>query len=102
MQYRKLRIDYVDDCVPNEGGYFCQVYRESDEAQIDEFCTHPDELVGIADPEDFMPTVWIWSAICPNPARQRMWTRAELMRFPVTVEWRTILRRKDPTGVAEA
>ena len=27
MQYRKLRIDYVDDCGPNEGGYFCQVYR---------------------------------------------------------------------------
>lgn len=30
------------------------MYRESDEAQIDEFCIHPDELVGIADPEDFI------------------------------------------------
>ena len=54
MQYRKLRIDYVDDCGPTEGGYFCQVYRESDEKQIDEFCIHPDELVGITDPEDFI------------------------------------------------
>ena len=54
MEYRKLRIDYVDDCGPNKGGYFCQVFRESDEKLIDDFCIHPDELVGITDPEDFI------------------------------------------------
>ena len=54
MQYRKLHIDYTEDCGPNEGGYFCQVYRESDEAQIDEFCIHPAARVGITNPEDFI------------------------------------------------
>ena len=64
MQYRKLRIDYVDDCGPNEGGYYCQVYRESDEKQINDFCIHPDELVGITDPEDFLST-WMLDASMP-------------------------------------
>ena len=51
MQYRNLRIDYVEDCGPNEGGYYCQVYRESDEKQIDDFCIHAEEIIGDADPE---------------------------------------------------
>lgn len=54
MQYRKLRIDYCEDCGPNAGGYYCQVYRESDEAQIDDFCIHPDELTDEANPEDII------------------------------------------------
>ncbi len=54
MQYRKLRIDFCEDCGPNAGGYYCQVYRISDEAQIDDFCIHPDELAGGADPEEFI------------------------------------------------
>ena len=54
MQYRKLRIDYCEDCGPNAGGYYCQVYRESDEAQIDDFCIHPDELTDRTDPDDFI------------------------------------------------
>lgn len=54
MQYRKLRIDYCEDCDPNVGGYYCQVYRESDEAQIDDFCIHPDELTDGVNPEDII------------------------------------------------
>lgn len=54
MLYRKLRIDCTEDCGPNEGGYYCQVFRESDEEQIDDFCIHPDELVGIDDPDEFI------------------------------------------------
>lgn len=54
MQYRNLRIDYCEDCGPNAGGYYCQVYRESDEAQIDDFCIHPDELNDGTDPEDII------------------------------------------------
>lgn len=54
MRYRKLRIDYCEDCGPNRGGYYCQVYRESDEALIDDFCIHPDELSEGSDPESFI------------------------------------------------
>ncbi len=54
MQYRNLRIDYCEDCGPNAGGYYCQVYRESDEAQIDDFCIHPDELTNGTGPEDII------------------------------------------------
>lgn len=38
MQYKHLRIDYMEDCGPNEGGYYCQVFRASDDKQIDDFC----------------------------------------------------------------
>lgn len=54
MQYRKLRIDYTEDCGPNEGGYYCQVFRESDEMQIDDFCIHPDEIPDDMEPEDLI------------------------------------------------
>lgn len=54
MQYRNLRIDYCEDCGPNAGGYYCQVYRESDDAQLDDFCIHPDELTDRTDPEDII------------------------------------------------
>ena len=54
MEYRKLRIDYVDDCGPNKGGYFCQVFRESDEKLIDDFCIHSDEITAETDPEDMI------------------------------------------------
>lgn len=54
MQYRALCIDYTEDCGPNEGGYYCQVYREPDGMQIDDFCLHPDEIPDDADPEDLI------------------------------------------------
>lgn len=53
MYYRKLNISYCDDCGPNTGGYYCQVYR-SDDVQIDDFCIHPDELADGAEPEDII------------------------------------------------
>ena len=54
MQYRNLRIDYTEDCGPNEGGYYCQVYRGSDEKQIDDFCIHSEELTDGTDPEEMI------------------------------------------------
>ena len=54
MQYSMLSIDYCADCGPNVGGYYCQVYRVSDEALIDDFCIHPDELTDKAEPEDII------------------------------------------------
>ena len=45
MEYRGYYISRTDDCVPNEGGYYCQVYSDPDcSEQIDDFCIHPDEL----------------------------------------------------------
>ena len=54
MQYRHLRIDYMEDCGPNEGGYYCQVFRASDDKQIDDFCIHSDEITAETDPEDMI------------------------------------------------
>ena len=64
MQYRHLRIDYMEDCGPNEGGYLrikfnfelinCQVFRASDDKQIDDFCIHSDEITAETDPEDMI------------------------------------------------
>ena len=54
MRYRELIIDWTDDCGPNAGGYYCQVYRQSDEAQIDDFCIHPDELTDEMSTEDII------------------------------------------------
>lgn len=51
MEYKNLRIDFTPDCGPNEGGYYCQVYRRSDDLMLDDFCVHPDELPADGDPE---------------------------------------------------
>lgn len=45
MEYRGYYITLTDDCGPNEGGYYCQVYQDQDYSEkIDDFCIHPDEL----------------------------------------------------------
>ena len=54
MQYRQLRIDYMEDCGPNEGGYYCQVFRTSDDKQIDDFCIRSEEITAETDPEDMI------------------------------------------------
>ena len=54
MQYRQLRIDYTEDCGPNEGGYYCQVFRASDDKQIDDFCIRSEEITAETDPEDMI------------------------------------------------
>ena len=43
MQYGNLWISRIEDCDENEGGYFCQVYADSDmQYEIDAFCICPD------------------------------------------------------------
>ena len=61
MKYRNLIIDCIDDCGPNMGGYYCQVFREEDYAQIDDFCIHPDELSDDMGTEDFIRSYIDWA-----------------------------------------
>jgi len=45
MEYKGVYISLTPDCGPNEGGYYCQVYKDEDmNCQIDDFCIHSDEL----------------------------------------------------------
>lgn len=43
MKCGKVYIDYMKDCCENEGGYYCVVYSDEYETEIDHFCVHPDD-----------------------------------------------------------
>lgn len=45
MKYGNAWITYTEDCDENEGGYYCQVYADEEQAnQIDDFCITPEQL----------------------------------------------------------
>lgn len=39
----KVRLEFVPDVEPNEGGYYVEVYHEDKEDRFDDFCVHPDD-----------------------------------------------------------
>lgn len=52
MEYKGFYITYVEDICENTGGYFCQVYLDSNfDFEIDNFCIHKEDLIskGIED-----------------------------------------------------
>lgn len=45
MEYRGIYVSITDDCGPNKGGYYCQVYSDiNQECQVDDFCIHTEQL----------------------------------------------------------
>lgn len=38
-----LYVSFTDDCEPNEGGFYCEVYNELDE-EVDDFVIHKEDL----------------------------------------------------------
>lgn len=46
MEYKGFYVTYTADCEDNLGGYFCQVYKDSNlDYEIDNFCIHKEELL---------------------------------------------------------
>ena len=44
MAGQTIYITYIDDCEPNEGGYYCETYADEDlDQKIDDFCIHPED-----------------------------------------------------------
>ena len=45
MQYRGLTISITPDCGVNDGGFYCQVYSDSDMTnEVGDFCIHKSEI----------------------------------------------------------
>ena len=45
MKYKDFYITYTKDCCENKGGYFCQIYLDSNlDYEVDNFCIHAEEL----------------------------------------------------------
>lgn len=44
MIYKGFYISKIKDCEKNEGGYYCIVYDENGNYELDNFCIHKEDL----------------------------------------------------------
>ena len=46
-------VSYIPDVDPNEGGYYCETFRDEDEDEkIDDFVIHPEDLQDITNEDE--------------------------------------------------